>query len=91
MATLEANGGKQLLTIGEVAATLSLSRRTVYRLIDEGRLSRVYPRPHAPRVTAVSLQAYLERLGQEKRPGPDTKQKAFRLKSLRARLGLGSD
>lgn len=36
---------KALFTIKEAGEHLALSRVSVYRLIDEGMLTRVYPRP----------------------------------------------
>ena len=52
---------KALFTIKEAGEHLALSRATVYRLIDEGQLERVYPRQKAARITRESLAALLEK------------------------------
>lgn len=50
---------KALFTIKEAGEHLALSRSTVYRLIDEGQLQRVYPRQKAARITRESLAALI--------------------------------
>lgn len=52
---------KALFTIKEAGEHLALSRATVYRLIDEGQLERVYPRQKAARITRESLNTLLEK------------------------------
>jgi len=52
-------GGKLLLTVNEVARALGLSRRTVYRLVEEGKLKKVHPTPRSAR---ESLEAFLRSL-----------------------------
>lgn len=52
---------KALFTIKEAGEHLALSRASVYRLIDDGQLVRVYPRQRAARITRESLAAHLER------------------------------
>lgn len=49
---------------------LGLSWPTVYGLIAEGKLRRVYPRPRAPRVTRESLEEYLKGLERPGEGGP---------------------
>jgi excisionase family DNA binding protein len=48
-----------LLTIDEVAGTLRVSRRTVERLIHDGRLRVVRPSPGRVAITERELRAYL--------------------------------
>ena len=55
----------QLLTIQQVQPQLSLSRSSVYRLIDERQLERVYV-GSAPRVISDSVEEFIERL---RKPG----------------------
>lgn len=52
---------KALFSTKEVCALLSLSPSSVRRLIDEGQLSKVYPRPRSMRVTRESLEAHLSK------------------------------
>lgn len=59
-----------LVTIPEAGKQLSVSRRTVYRLIDDGKLKRVYPRPKAARITSSSLTQYLDGLKQPEQAAP---------------------
>ncbi|BDG17780.1 helix-turn-helix transcriptional regulator [Thermus scotoductus] len=54
--------GKLLLTIPEVARALGLSTRTIWKLINEGKLKRVHPTPRSSRVTRESLEAFLRSL-----------------------------
>jgi excisionase family DNA binding protein len=49
----------QLWKISEVADVLSVSARTVYNLIEEGKLERVHPRPQAARITGSSLLKFV--------------------------------
>ncbi len=51
----------QLLTIQQVQTQLSLSRSSVYRLMDEKQLERVYVNS-APRVVSDSVDAFIDRL-----------------------------
>jgi len=64
-------GGKLLLTVNEVARALGLSRRVVFRLINEGKLKRVYPTSHrrSARITRESLEAFLRSLEEGKAEG----------------------
>lgn len=48
-----------LLTVAEVAATLRVSRRTVERLVKDGRIRVVRPSPGRVAVTAKELRAYV--------------------------------
>lgn len=100
----------------EVEVRLGLSRYQLYQLIEEGLLQRVYPRPKVARITAESVERYLELVtgaGDIHWPSPNSRAKSHgnrarspvwdkqlrkeaqrepsKLKSLRARLGLGSD
>ena len=59
-----------LISIAEAGKQLAVSRRTVYRLIDDGKLERVYPRSGAARITGSSLSAYLEGLRQPVQTAP---------------------
>ena len=52
---------KALFTIEEAMGHLALSRASIYRLIAEGQLTRVHPRPRAARITRESLVALLEK------------------------------
>lgn len=47
-----------LLRLDEVALRLSVSRRTVNRLVAQGRIRVVYPSPGCPRVTERELAAF---------------------------------
>ena len=47
-----------LLTIPEVAEALRVSRRSVDRLIEQGRIRVVRPTPRSPRVERRELEAY---------------------------------
>ena len=49
---------RKFLKVQEVATLLAVSRATVYRLVDEGRLERVWVGTSI-RVPAPSLEAYL--------------------------------
>lgn len=47
----------RVLTIAATMERLQCSRRTVYRLIDDETLRRVYIRPGAPRVVEEDVEA----------------------------------
>ena len=47
------------LTLNQAAAELTVSRRTVERLVREGRIRVVYISPGCPRVTHKELDAYM--------------------------------
>jgi excisionase family DNA binding protein len=49
----------ELLTIDEVAARLTVSRRSVERLLREGRLRCIRPSPGRVAITETELRAYL--------------------------------
>jgi len=49
----------ELLTIDEARRRLKVSRRTLYRLIEAGRIRVIYPRPRCPRITERELEAYI--------------------------------
>lgn len=52
--------GKNLpryMTVSGVAEQYSLSRKTVYRLIDAGKLEATYLTPRALRVSVASIEA----------------------------------
>lgn len=48
-----------LFSTAEVCKLLSLSQSSVRRLIEEGQLEKVYPRPRAMRVTRESLERHI--------------------------------
>lgn len=52
---------KTLFTVAETGEHLGLSCASVYRLIGERLLTRVYPRPRAARITRESITAHIER------------------------------
>lgn len=52
---------KTLFTTKEACQHLALSQSSVRRLIEEGQLAKVYPRPRAMRITRESLSAHLAR------------------------------
>lgn len=51
-----------LLTIAQVAARLTVSRRTVERLVKTGRIRVVHPSPGRSAVTERELEAYVASL-----------------------------
>jgi excisionase family DNA binding protein len=51
----------KLFTIGEVAELLSVSKRTVARMLDDGTLPRVRLGERIVRVAAASIAALIER------------------------------
>ena len=88
----------------EAARYLGLSLTSVYYLVTEGKLKRVYPRPRAARITVESLTMYREAVeaGQPPRiwtqPGnPHTAPKAAptpepeKKKGILGRWGIGRD
>lgn len=95
---------KALFTIPEAMDHLALSRASIYRLIEEGQLQRVHPRPRAARITRESLHALLHRSAQPGAVAASTQagqqraaqaraaheqQQQERKKGLLARWGLG--
>lgn len=52
---------KALFTLKEAGEHLALSQSSIYRLINDGQLERVYPRQKAARITRESLAALLEK------------------------------
>lgn len=54
--------GKLLLTVPEVARALGLSTRTIYKLIEQGKLKKVHPTPRRSRIPRESLEAFLRSL-----------------------------
>jgi excisionase family DNA binding protein len=62
----------QLLTIKDVAGILRVSNRTVERLIVDGALPHVRPRPTQIRVHPEDLRAYLDARRQEAAPAPSS-------------------
>ena len=55
---------KLLFTYRETAQLLSVSPRTVTRLVEEDKLECVYVRPRDPRITSKSILDYVERIVQ---------------------------
>lgn len=49
-----------LFTINETAALLKVSRPTVYKLIEEGKIEAVRITPNRQRVTKASLDGFLQ-------------------------------
>ncbi|MGM8838506.1 helix-turn-helix transcriptional regulator [Thermus sp. 93170] len=79
--------GKLLLTYQEVARALGLSRRTVFKLVAEGKLRRVHPTPRSARITRESLLAFLRSL-EEERPEGTGKSVVDRAREVLRRFGL---
>ena len=52
---------KALFTLKEAGEHLAPSQSSIYRLINDGQLQRVYPRQKAARITRESLLALLEK------------------------------
>jgi excisionase family DNA binding protein len=48
------------LTVDQAAARIGVSRSTVYELVHEGRLTMVAVRGRVRRVTAESIEAFIE-------------------------------
>ncbi len=61
--------GKLLLTYEEVQRALGVSRTTVWRLVQEGKLKKVHPTPRSARITRESLLAFLRSLEEGERKG----------------------
>lgn len=51
-----------LLTIAETAARLRISRRTLFRLMNEGRLRAVHPTPGRTMFTEREISAFVASL-----------------------------
>ncbi|MFN4071430.1 MAG: helix-turn-helix domain-containing protein [Thermus caldifontis] len=81
-------GGKLLLTVNEVARALGLSRRTVYRLVEEGKLKKVHPTPRSARITRESLEAFLRSLEAPEKAGEKGKGVVDRAREVLRRFGL---
>lgn len=81
-------GGKLLLTVNEVARALGLSRRTVYRLVEEGKLKRVHPTPRSARITRESLEAFLRSLEAPEKAEKGGKGVVDRAREVLKRFGL---
>jgi excisionase family DNA binding protein len=67
---------KVLYSVAEAADLLSLSRGTVYKLIQSGRLVAVYPTSKA-RISNGSLNRFVEQLERENRETSSVMWKAF--------------
>jgi excisionase family DNA binding protein len=52
----------ELVTVDEAAARLRISRRSVYRLIGEGKLRPVHPTPGRTLLTSREVDAYIASL-----------------------------
>jgi len=52
---------KELLTIQEVADRFSVSRRTVYRLINDGKLSTIKISPKHVRISTLEVESYIKK------------------------------
>ncbi|QNT78619.1 helix-turn-helix domain-containing protein [Entomobacter blattae] len=57
----------KMITIRETQSLLSISRASVYRLIDYGELEKVYILT-SPRISLKSIQDYIERQNAKKHP-----------------------
>lgn len=51
--------GRELLTSDEVGAWLTVSRRTIHRLVKAGKLKPIYLRPRTVRYLAADIEDYL--------------------------------
>ncbi len=80
--------GKLLLTYQEVAKALGLSRRTVFKLVAQGKLKRVHPTPRSARITRESLGAFLRSLEEEARPEGAGRSVVDRAREVLRRFGL---
>jgi excisionase family DNA binding protein len=56
----------KIYTIAEVATELSVDRKTVYKLIDSGRLRATHISPRARRVSENSLREFMEYDGSQR-------------------------
>jgi excisionase family DNA binding protein len=52
--------GKALVTINEAAVMLGLSRRSIYRMIDDGVLEVIRPNGKAPRFRLCDIRRLIE-------------------------------
>ncbi|BFH76971.1 hypothetical protein TthTF19_21270 (plasmid) [Thermus thermophilus] len=80
--------GKLLLTYQEVARALGLSRRTVFKLVAQGKLKRVHPTPRSARITRESLEAFLRSLEEEAKPEGAGRSVVDRAREVLRRFGL---
>ncbi|UZX16812.1 helix-turn-helix domain-containing protein (plasmid) [Thermus sp. PS18] len=80
-------GNKLLFTYKEAREVLSVSRSTLFRLLEAGKLKRVYPAPRSPRITRESLLAFLRSL-EEERPEGAGKSVVDRAREVLRRFGL---
>jgi excisionase family DNA binding protein len=81
--------GKLLLTYEDVQRALGVSRTTVWRLVQEGKLKLVYPTPRSSRVTRESLLAFLRSLEEGERKGEGAGKGALdRAREVLRRFGL---
>lgn len=55
------NTARRWVSVSEIAEEHGLSKRTVYRLIEGGKLEASYITPRALRVNRASMEALLER------------------------------
>jgi len=51
-----------LLTIPQAGSFLGVSRSSIYRLIDQGKLQVVRPLPDAPRIARAQIEDYADQL-----------------------------
>lgn len=63
---MEACRVTELVTVAEAAARLRISRRSVYRLVQEGRLRPIHPVPGRTMFTSRELDAYISSLDRRK-------------------------
>ena len=75
-----------LLKVSDVMEMLSCSRATVYRMIEDQKLERVYPRAGMPRITGSSYLDYLE----ETKTGNARATKPSSLPTVPKRPGAGA-
>lgn len=57
---MDINGIKDLMTYGEVAKILTISKRTVIRLVDDGELKTIYISTSSPRIERGELERFME-------------------------------
>lgn len=60
---------ERLLTLGKVADTLGVNKRTVYRLIAKGDLPQPLKVGHSVRLSVSDVTEYFERLKLQRREG----------------------
>lgn len=58
--------GDRMLTLDSVAELLSVTKRTVYRLVAKGELPKPIKVGHSVRLCVSDVQAYFERLKQQR-------------------------